>query len=374
MKIRLLTIFFVVGSLWTITPRALANFTIFPAQPHSHQFNYEVNPGARETGTIIVKNLDNEPLTIRAYGVDATSSNQGTFALTNRTNTQRHIGKWVSFEQDTIEIGPYEEKNVPFTINIPKIATPGDYAGGIAVEGITHQEDNNGENTMVNVAARLSTKLFIHVPGEKKHAFIWDNFYFEPAGDENRPTFFLVFQNTGNTMILAETSLEFMGFPGLQQPNLTLPVVTLQPDNELKKVEKRWDEKVMWGLYLAKATVTFSEFDIANDSKVRSETHNRYVIINLIPAPIIALFIISIILLLVFIVLKYRAYQHFIEQCVEYRVKEGEEITDVAKNHKISWKRLAKINKLKPPYTLSKNKILLVPPLHKNNRFKKSSS
>jgi LysM repeat protein len=51
-----------------------------------------------------------------------------------------------------------------------------------------------------------------------------------------------------------------------------------------------------------------------------------------------------------------------VESWVSYTVKGTEDITSLAKEHNVSWKMLARVNKLQPPYVLKKNQKIQVPP------------
>jgi hypothetical protein len=50
---------------------------------------------------------------------------------------------------------------------------------------------------------------------------------------------------------------------------------------------------------------------------------------------------------------------------VDYSVLEGDDLISIAKKRNVSWKIIAKVNKLKPPYTLKENDKIKVPPMDK---------
>lgn len=57
-----------------------------------------------------------------------------------------------------------------------------------------------------------------------------------------------------------------------------------------------------------------------------------------------------------------RREQWVINHWVKYTLKSNTDITTLAAEHDVSWKLLAKVNRLKPPYTLKKGDTLKVPP------------
>ncbi|HRY91569.1 MAG TPA: hypothetical protein P5229_04490, partial [Candidatus Gracilibacteria bacterium] len=107
---RLLSFFVLVLSAFSFClPTALAGYSVIPAPPIEHQFTYEIKPGAEKSGTILIENFDNTPVTISLYGADGTQSDQGTYALTTRFNKQQHLGKWITISQPVVTVGPREK-------------------------------------------------------------------------------------------------------------------------------------------------------------------------------------------------------------------------------------------------------------------------
>ncbi len=67
------------------------------------------------------------------------------------------------------------------------------------------------------------------------------------------------------------------------------------------------------------------------------------------------------ILVFLYFVARRRA-QWVINHWVKHTLKSNTDITTLASEHDVSWKLLAKVNRLKPPYTLKKGDTLKVPP------------
>lgn len=332
-----------------------AQFTVVPAEPFLRQFNIEMQPEENFSGAVIVKNLSNKPLKIKVYGADATHSNQGTFALTTLSKEQRSIGTWVSFLEEEYTIEEREEKSIPFNITLPVDTTPGNYAGGIAIESITEKTG------AVSSSSRIYVKMFLNVPGEKNFGFDWHTFHYEPASKDTKALFSLGIKNNGNTIVIAETVIDTFGFPPLKNPQLIFPAVTIQPGIELENIEKRWDELGNFGYYQATAKVTFSELDIVNNTKINSVTYTKTLFINATPIFLNILILLAVLVIVLFPVYKYTRYKIFIKNCEPYTVQEGDTLAIIATNKDIPWKKLIKINHLKPPYTIQNGQNLIVP-------------
>ncbi|HLG25999.1 MAG TPA: LysM peptidoglycan-binding domain-containing protein [Candidatus Gracilibacteria bacterium] len=343
-----------------------AEFTVVPGEGFDRQFNLQIDAGSSIKAAIVVKNLGNAPIGVKLYGADATHSNQGTFALTTQATEQKHIGTWVKFDEPIRTIYAKEEKIIPFSVIVPPDATPGNYGGGIAVETAPIGTDGQGQTkNAVNVSSRIFVKMFVDVPGEKNFSYEWGGFEYLAPGDMARPRFRFAFKNTGNTIVLAEPKIELKGFPPLKNSIIELPTATLQQGVELDDIIKKWDDAPILGFYVAEATTTFSEFDIASNTKVNSSIVSKTITINLTPDYIIVIMLVVIFGGVSIPIIKIIAGARLRKKCRPYDVAEGDTIESVAKARGIAWKKLAKINGLKPPYGIRAGQKILVPPVKK---------
>lgn len=369
----------IIIALLLLPALAQAEYTVTPAAPFERQFNFEINPGDKTESAVIVKNLGNTSLKANLYSADATHSNMGTFAITAANSDQRHIGTWIKFANPTTIIPPKEEVTLPFTIQIPKNATPGNFAGGIAVEATplndtqTFIQNGDGElekveetKSQVKVTSRFITKIFINIPGEKKTAIEWTGFNYFAKNNGYRPSFTFSFKNTGNTIVTANPVIRLSGFPPLETTELKLPTITLQPGAEISKIEERWNSQPSIGIYSAKTTVTFSEFDIAANQNINPWELSRAIpLINLTPWYIIAIIILIILGTIALIAWNIIQKKIYLKNCYIYTVREGETLIDIANDHHGDWKKIIRTNKLKPPFALQKGQKLLVPIIKK---------
>lgn len=343
-----------------------AEYAVVPGPPFERQFLLEALPGESTESSVIIKNLGNEDLELDVYAADATNSNLGTFALTTRSTEQRHIGTWAEFESGTVTVPAQDELTVPFTINVPENATPGNYAGGVAVEASSREinpyDDESAAPEAVSISARIITKLFLSVPGDKIHDYAWTDFSFEQNPKNGHHTFSFGFTNDGNTIVLAEPTITISGFPPTETTELKLPQITLQPGTELSDITKKWENIPVVGLYTANATILFSELDIIRNEKINQQIETRSITINLTPDYIIAIIGgAALILLLILIVVIVRKIL-FRKSLVRYAVQQGDTLASIAKSRNTDWKKIAKINKIKSPYTITVGQKLLVPP------------
>lgn len=380
-------LFLAAMSLMTFPLQSSANYNVVLGEENTGIYSYTLNPGEIKTDKITIENLDDKPLTIRIYSADNTKSSQGSFALTDISDVQRTVGTWVQFENSVVEIPPNEKLTVPFTITIPNSIAPGTYGGGIATETVSSKGVSTTGAPVLATKARLVNKLFVKVPGEKKHLPVWEDFVYNKLGDNNH-SFALRFKNAGNTYVMGESKVEIFGFPNAQPSDFE---ITDDMPQELKdqKIKNKydytvkfnnvdiirdsenqitgyWKVKPLFGSYTAKATVVFYEYDITTGKKINPQTFTKEVTFMVLDFNIILL-----ILLLIGLVGStigaHRLYRHGQRKNSEsYTVKSGDTLINISKAKNVSWKTLAKINKLKAPYEISPDQKILIPKSKKN--------
>jgi len=351
-------------TLASFVPVTLAGFSMIPSgTDNRRQFNVELKPGDTKSDSIVIENNNEQPITLLLYGADATHSNQGSFALVNRTATQRTVGNWVKFKDSTVTLKGGEKKEIPFNIVMPDQVTPGNYAGGIAAETTTVQDqtaDKKSTNTGAGVviSSRLVVKLFISVPGEKNVKYNWDD-YAQSVTANDKQRFVLSFSNGGNAAIAVEPKIEISNLFG-GSDEIKIPDTTLL-QGEKVTVPYDWDKKPLFGYFTAKASTTFWEYDVVNNQNINPIVQTKTLNFWIIPWNIAAIIIAVIVLILIVVVSKVMIMGNLKKSSKSYVVQENETLVSIAQKANIDWKKLAKLNKLKPPYTITKGDTLQVP-------------
>lgn len=357
----IITVLFTFSALVPVTQ---AGFSMIPSDGENRrQFNMELNPGETKTDSIVIENNNEQPLTLLLYGADATHSNQGSFALVNRTATQRTIGSWVKFKESTVTLQGGEQREIPFTVEMPEKVTPGNYAGGIAAETTTVQNDakkqnNGGTGAGVVISSRLVVKLFISVPGEKTVKYNWLD-YNRVASVQDKQRFTMQYGNEGNAAVSVEPKIEFSGL-GVEPQEVKIPG-TLLLQNEKVTIPYDWDKKPFFAVVTAKATTTFSEYDVANDMNINPEVITKSITFWVVPWNYAAVVLVALVLIAIYCTSKCLTMNKLKKTAKSYEVQEGDTLVSIAEKAGIAWKKLAKLNKLKPPYTVKKGARLQVP-------------
>ena len=345
-----------------------------PANPDTRQFTLEIREGGTAQASVIVENISDDSLTLQMYGADGTQSNQGTFALTTLSTEQKHIGKWVNFSQPEILLESRERKEVGFVVKVPEKTTPGVYSGGIAAESGASRKTGETQGNTISISSRIVVKLFVSVPGEKIHKYEWTDFSFKKSPNGGPGSFIVRYNNLGNTVVIADHEIKVTGFPGKSE-TFKLPTATILQGSSVE-IPVKWENEPFFGFYTATATATFSEYDIISNGKKNPQTESREIsvfiplktdtvegklIIALTAALILA------VLALLAIIIKNILFKR---KCSPYIVAQGETVASIAEKCKVNWKKLAKVNKLKAPYTVKPGQKIIAPQ-KKNEQAKK---
>lgn len=127
------------------------------------RYSYAADPGQRFDDFFLVTNTGSGSQSFTVVGKDAFNDEQGDFAVLATEEDATDIGTWVRFENGesriTFDLGPGESRLLPFGLELPADATPGDHVGGLVASVLTTGAE-------VNVDRRVATRLYARVSGD----------------------------------------------------------------------------------------------------------------------------------------------------------------------------------------------------------------
>jgi hypothetical protein len=200
----------------------------------SNFFHLSSYPGGEIQATAVVSNHTDAPVTLLSYPVDAISSSAG-FAMADMAAPRAGVGNWVHLDADQITVPANGDLAVPFRLDVPANATPGDYAGALIIQsapvrGATASVDN-GTAVRMDVIQRQGVRIYLKVEGTATVALQHGALFSEKNGDAI--TFNLPVTNTGNTMLHPTAKLRVTSWQGgtstltFSAPESLLPGATL---------------------------------------------------------------------------------------------------------------------------------------------------
>ncbi|MFJ9340807.1 WxL protein peptidoglycan domain-containing protein [Streptomyces sp. NPDC101733] len=132
-------------------------------------FFHQGAAGSTVSDSVTVLNSSDKELTFQIFATDAMNTlSGGAFALLPVESKPKDLGGWIALGPEaagTVTVPPKGRKDVPFTVTVPRDATPGDHVGGIvalntAVEGV--RKDGK---VQVGVKRSVGARLYFRVPG-----------------------------------------------------------------------------------------------------------------------------------------------------------------------------------------------------------------
>ncbi len=331
------------------------NFNFSFENYQNQTINFAIEPGNSVKDTILLKNRSSEEdLHLKLYSTDSIKTNQGDLGYKLRGNIQNHIGQWITFEQEEYYLEPNQIIEIPYIISIPSYASPGLYAGGILAEMIP-PEKSTGQITVIS---RKAKPIFIDVEGEK--IIDYQLHEFNHINGKQASLFQLKVGNTGTTFLKSDAIIEIEG-SFLSEPvilDLNHPVV-LQNDVYQEIIE--WKNRPLFGSFTATLNFTIYDYDIANDRLTKIDTIRETIKFQIIPTDLILLALLILFVISCTVTLHYYQHKYLIANCKNYTVKKGDSLKKLAENTGISWRKLAKINNLKAPFSIKTGQKLKIP-------------
>jgi len=342
-------------------------------------FIYNLDLGESKDDALILFNTTDEIQTVKLYPVDSVPSNQGNFALEAEDSPRKGIGSWIKLSETLVTLSPGESREIPFTITIPHDTDVGEHSGGIII-----QKARPGEvqaETGASIVTRVGIRVYETVPGEIVKDIKLIDFQVKLTPAEDKTSFYdisLTAENLGNVSLKPQVSLNISGWGKLDYQDVkqisyeslagfikgqqSFPVhffsgEVLTKDWQLlrgQKVTTKWEwPKPVFGHFNFQAVLSYDE--LSGPKTLAGPTVSVWVIpwreLAVLAAVIVLLALLFVAKRILFKTKKWQTYQ----------VRRGDQLVALAELGKISWKRLAKVNKLKRPL-LEEGQKILVPP------------
>lgn len=346
-----------------------SNFGGRPAFPRADNprtesiFIHTLEPGDVQAEGVLVVNNTDEQKTILVYGTDSTPSTGGAFACEQAGQEKNDVGAWIELEESEVTLAPGNNRVVLFTISVPQSASVGEHNGCI----ITQEKKEASVGAGISLSFRTGLRVAITIPGEliRKLEIVGLTVTRRADGD------FIIsprVRNTGNVSIDSNVQVVTRYFFGLvlDRNGGEFPI--------LRGETSDWNfelAKPFWGgWYRANFTV---EYDGNPEAGVGIKSGKELTRLESSPVwffsfprlggLIIEILVLLLILFAIFLLWLSRRREKWIkENWVNYKVKPGEDVNSLADRFNTSWKLIAKVNRLQPPYTLKIGQNIKVPP------------
>lgn len=363
----------IIGLTIRVEAAGIGNLSILPAFPDLNVkysdvwLIYNLDKGESKRDAVRIKNYTGQDVEIKIYPVDAGITPDGAFALNNEDSERIGIGKWIEIEDYKLVIPNNTEWLVYFTISIPEDAEVGDHMGGIVMENLERQKA--GKEGTLSIVTRVGVRVYQTVPGEIVKKLELTGFQFtihnKPLTEKSTTwekikhilgvhkygQFNIALKNTGNVHLNPKATIKMRDIFGghiVTMENVALGTIfpgksTLLP--------RRWENPSWFNIVRANILINYGD----------NQTIEKNIFFLIIPWSLIFLLVVLIILFF-FGKLLWRLWLAKAKLTMEsHIVKKNQTIMDIAKKYNVSWKKLARINNLKPPYTLKQRETIFIP-------------
>jgi hypothetical protein len=200
-------------------------------------FSFGVTPGATLFDHVALVNYSTIPLSLQLYATDAVETSEGGFGLLPAAVRPTAVGSWITLPAgtSTVQVPAESGKSpgqvvIPFTVQTPIGAPPGDHVGGIIASLQTTGLNKSGQKVVLD--QRIGTRVYLRVSGplnpnvvlrDSKASYLGT---LNPIG-QGRVKVSYVVSNTGNVNLsLVDQSVSVSGLFGSKW-RVGLPTIPL---------------------------------------------------------------------------------------------------------------------------------------------------
>lgn len=337
-----------------------------PAHPQSNNnrsqsiFVHKLAPGQQAKDGVQVINNTAETRKVLVYAVDSQTSSGGVFACAQAADKPISVGGWIALERQEVVLAPKDKQTIAFTVSVPKQAAAGEHDGCIVIQETEQRAVPNRNG--IALSLRSAIRVAITVPGDIQKGLVFSGLGFEPRGNDAL-LLSTALKNSGNVSLDTQLKVRLLYAFGFAAANVggSFPV--------LSGSEGRFNfeaERPFWGgWYRLAATAAYNDApNVALGEGKSTATITRSSWIYIAPQPIALMLEGTALLLLIggitVFTLKRRAHKRALRTAGSHIVKQHEDLHTIATAHHMSWRQLARMNALKPPYQLKTGQKLLV--------------
>lgn len=348
-----------------------------PNNPRTESiFIYTLSPEEKKEDGVRIINNSQVTKTFNVYATDSTPSTGGAFACKQFLEDQTGVGSWIKLAKSEVTLPAGQNEIVPFTISTPENVSVGEHNGCILIQEKKSEATASG----VNISMRTGLRVVVTIPGNALRSIVIESFTLSKK-DDGSILFHPKLKNEGNVSIDTDVSVVtryFFGKEFLTQGG-QYPVFR----GEIGEWNFELKRPFWGGWYKSDLTVSYDNNygagvgQVSGKTLTRLESPTLWFFVTPTPAAL-AIEIIIILLLLALLGLwlfSVRRWRWIANHWVSHKVIKSENIQELAKRYNVSWKLLAKVNSIEPPYVVEAGKIIKVPPAsyrakHKRNNGK----
>jgi len=226
----------------TLTAREEPRWSVQPSSRKGptgkNHFVYDLSPGEQIIDYVGISNLGKEPLTLDTYATDAFNTEDGAFALLPTGQDPRGVGAWIRLPQRSYTVAPGKRLDVPFTLQVPANAEPGDHPGAVVTAMSVTATGKEGQQ--VTIERRIGARVYLRVSGPVEPSvqitgmeLRYDNPLVPFPGGDLTATYRVA--NLGNVRVAGKARIQVKGPLGIRLGHSEMiDIPELLPDSEVR--------------------------------------------------------------------------------------------------------------------------------------------
>lgn len=348
---------------------ASGSIGVIPAYPQKGNqrtkaiFIHTLKGGESAEDGVRVFNYTDEERTVVLDAVDSIAASDGSFSCKQNSEKKQDVGTWVKMDESKVIIPAKSNVVVNFSVAVPPGTDPGEYDGCITAQDTKNFAPTSGQGVLLGF--RNAIRLAITVPGKIVKKLSYERIDIA-QNDKGNYTVSPVLKNEGNVSLDVTTRVQLKSVFGTKTPikSANYPII--------RGATTGWPfefQRPFWGgIYKAYTSVSYNAnpndglgVNTADQQKLREDTD--YFVMMPAPQALMVMIGVPILLLVILATVLHRRHRRkkISKKWQKYTVQEGDSITAIASTYGLRWKRLAKVNNVKPPYLLKQGMVLLVP-------------
>lgn len=332
---------------------------------------------SKKDGIRVVNGTDTEQ-TIELYAVDGMLTDTGSYTCRQKGDPIVDAGGWIKLDKKFSILAPNSNEIIDFTVTIPSNgADVGEHSACVVFQ----TPDNEDVATVGNISlkTRQAIRVAITIPGELKREVKIDSFAYKIDDNPNNqngkmPIYEINLKNTGNVSADTDIKLSVKSLVFGREVFQDGGIFPVMAGNNLKLNFKQTKRPLFGGWYKARVIASYDKdptrFGVRDGETVTLKSEELTIFI--VPSAVGILIIIGALVLLFAILAwlvvrrqqQYQARKH----SETYEVQAGDTLQQVAKRYQLNWRKIAKLNNLKPPYELMTGRTIFLPIKKKKGR------
>ncbi len=339
-----------------------------PANPRADNprtesiFVHEITPGQSITDAVEVINNTDTTKTLLVYAADSQVASGGSFACAQKADEAVSVGTWITLDKDSVNLAPNSTEQVGFTITAPKTASAGEQNGCIVIQDA--QPNTTADGNGVALSFRSAIRIALTVPGDIKKGLLFTGLNVKKI-ENNMLRLSAGLKNNGNVSLDSDLAINLRS-PFGQKLHTSGGVFPVLANNEAA-FNFETKQPFWGGWYSVQATATYNgdnNQSLGQDG-ARSTIYSQKLWVYVQPQPVALVIellgLLGLISAIGYGIWRHRHHKKVRATATSYTATSGDTLQSIAKDHSVTWKSIARINRLRAPYHIESGQKLKIP-------------